>query len=73
MFPARGSSGRCAFQAPPGEQGLGQIRNGVLERSNVDVVNELVALITAQRAYEVNSRAIRVGDEMLKEANGLVR
>ena len=56
-----------------GEGGAGQITQGTLERSNVDVVNELVSLITAQRAYEVNSRAIRVGDEMLTEVNNLVR
>ncbi len=57
----------------PGDQGTGTITQGFLERSNVDVVGELVNLITAQRAYEINSRAIRVGDEMLQEVNNLVR
>ena len=44
-----------------------------LEGSNVEVVSELVSLITAQRAYEINSRAIRAGDEMLSSASDLVR
>ena len=45
----------------------------MLERSNVNVVNEMVNLITAQRAYEINSRAIKVGDEMLADATNLIR
>jgi flagellar basal-body rod protein FlgG len=57
----------------PGRNGMGQLRQGYLERSNVDVVNELVAMIVAQRAYEVNSRAIRSSDDMLSQANALVR
>jgi flagellar basal-body rod protein FlgG len=57
----------------PGQNGSGTIGQNLIERSNVNVVNELVSLITAQRAYEVNSRAIRVGDEMLADASNLVR
>jgi flagellar basal-body rod protein FlgG len=56
----------------PGQSGLGTIRQGFLERSNVQMVHELVNLITAQRAYEINSRAIRAGDEMLTTANRLI-
>ena len=52
----------------PGETGFGTIQGGFLEKSNVQMVTELVNLITAQRAYEVNSRAIKAGDEMLKNA-----
>jgi len=66
------SSGTATL-ANPGQSGTGTIGQNILERSNVNVVNELVSLITAQRAYEVNSRAIRVGDEMLSEAGNLVR
>ena len=51
-----------------GENGFGAIQSGFLEKSNVQMVTELVNLITAQRAYEVNSRAIKAGDEMLKNA-----
>ena len=56
----------------PGENGFGIIQSGFLEKSNVQIVTELVNLITAQRAYETNSRAIRVGDDMLQTANALV-
>lgn len=57
----------------PGESGFGTIQSGFLEKSNVQMVTELVNLITAQRAYEINSRAIKAGDDMLRTANGLVR
>jgi flagellar basal-body rod protein FlgG len=52
----------------PGESGFATIQAGFLEKSNVQMVIELVNLITAQRAYEVNSRAIKAGDEMLRNA-----
>lgn len=57
----------------PDDQGMGKLRQGFLEGANVEVVSELVSLITAQRAYEINSRAIRAGDEMLSTASDLVR
>ncbi|NND99002.1 MAG: flagellar basal-body rod protein FlgG [Pirellulaceae bacterium] len=57
----------------PGQDGFGQIRQRFVEGANVEVVSELVSLITAQRAYEINSRAIRAGDEMLSSASNLVR
>jgi flagellar basal-body rod protein FlgG len=57
----------------PGENGFGAIMPGFLEKSNVQMVTELVNLITAQRAYEINSRAIKAGDDMLSTATGLVK
>jgi len=57
----------------PGENGFGSIQSGFLEKSNVQMVTELVNLITAQRAYEINSKAIRAGDDMLRTANSIVR
>lgn len=57
----------------PGADGMGTIQSGFLEKSNVQMVMELVSLITAQRAYEINSRAIRAGDDMLNTANSLIR
>ncbi len=57
----------------PGESGFGTIQPGFLEKSNVQMVTELVNLITAQRAYEINSRAIRAGDDMLRTASQIVR
>ena len=62
-----------AITGNPGEQGFGMIQAGFQEKSNVQMVTELVNLITAQRAYEINSRAIKAGDEMLNTANQLVR
>jgi flagellar basal-body rod protein FlgG len=56
----------------PGGNGFGSLQGGFLEKSNVQMVNELVNLITAQRAYEVNSRAIKSGDDMLKNAIQIV-
>ena len=55
-----------------GESGFGTIQSGFLEKSNVQMVTELVNLITAQRAYEINSRAIKAGDDMLRTANAIV-
>lgn len=52
-----------------GEAGRGQIRQGMLESSNVNVVEELVDMIECQRAYEINSKMISAVDEMLKNAN----
>jgi flagellar basal-body rod protein FlgG len=52
-----------------GEGGRGHIRQGMLEASNVNVVEELVDMIEAQRAYEVNSKMISAIDEMLRNAN----
>lgn len=54
------------------QNGYGAIQAGFLERSNVQMVTELVNLIKAQRAYEINSRAIKAGDEMLTTANRLI-
>ncbi len=58
--------------AVAGQDGMGTIQGGFLERSNVQMVTELVNLITAQRAYETNSRAIKAGDDMLTTANRLI-
>ncbi len=52
----------------PGDSGYGTLQGGFLEKSNVQMVTELVNLITAQRAYEVCSRTIKAGDDMLRNA-----
>jgi flagellar basal-body rod protein FlgG len=57
----------------PGETGLGSIAQGFLEMSNVSVVDEMVNMITAQRAYETNSKVVQTADEMLQLANNLKR
>lgn len=50
----------------PGLDGFGEINQGVLELSNVDVVQELVSMITTQRAYEMNSKVVSTADQMLQ-------
>jgi flagellar basal-body rod protein FlgG len=66
------ASGAVSLQTP-GQNGTGALQSGYLEQSNVDVVGELVNLIQAQRAYEFNTKAITVADEMLSSTNDLVR
>jgi len=62
-----------AIPGKPGEQGLGPLAQGFLEASNVQLVDEFVNLIVAQRAYEANSKAIQASDEMLGIGNNLRR
>ena len=57
----------------PGLDGLGQLRQGFVEMSNVQLVEEMTDLITGQRAYEANSKAITTSDEMLQTVNALKR
>ncbi len=57
----------------PGDTGYGTVRNGVLEKANVEAVTELVNLIVAQRAFDMNSKSVKTSDEMLRTANELVR
>ncbi|MHB8079851.1 MAG: flagellar basal-body rod protein FlgG [Candidatus Krumholzibacteriia bacterium] len=57
----------------PGQDGIGEVAAGFLEMANVETVEELVSMITAQRAYELNSRSISVADEMLQTINQLRR
>lgn len=57
----------------PSQDGLGRIDQGALEVSNVQVVDEMVNMIIAQRAYEINSKAIQTSEEMAQIANNLKR
>ena len=70
---ARTASSGDPAAVQPTTAGAGMVKQGYLERSNVETVDELVSLIVAQRNYEVNSRAIRVSDEMLQQVNQLIR
>jgi len=62
-----------AVETDPGFNGSGQIESGFLETSNVTLVVEMTNLITAQRAYEANSKIIQSSDEILKTVNQLKR
>ena len=57
----------------PGEKNFGQVQQGYLEMSNVKVVEEMVNLIMAQRAYEVNAKSVQAADEMMQMSNNLRR
>jgi flagellar basal-body rod protein FlgG len=72
LYALTGASG-AELAGNPRDLGFGSLRQRFVEGSNVEVVSELVSLITAQRAYEINSRAIRAGDEMLSNTGQLVR
>ena len=65
LFKETQSSGQPTVAAP-GEPGFGTVAQGFLEASNVNPVSEITALITAQRAYEMNSRIVKAADEMLQ-------
>ena len=62
-----------ATTGTPGQVGFGTIAQGFLEQSNVSIVEELTQMIVAQRAYEVNSKAVQSADEMLQTANNMKR
>jgi len=57
------------IQANPGDPGVGLIRQGYLENSNVNIIQQITDLISAQRAYEMNSKSIETADQMLSAAN----
>jgi len=57
----------------PNENGFGSLAQGYLELSNVKIVEEMVNLIVAQRAYEVNAKAVQASDEMMQMSNNLRR
>lgn len=59
------SSGR------PGTQGFGFVQQGRLEMSNVNIVDEMVNMISAQRAYETNSKVVQAADQMLQQINSI--
>ena len=59
------------IEAVPGSDGIGAVVQGQLESSNVQVVEEMIDLISAQRAYEVNSKVVQATDQMLREATNM--
>jgi flagellar basal-body rod protein FlgG len=57
----------------PGVDGMGTVAQGYLEMSNVDVVEEMVNMITGQRAYEICSKSIKAADDMMQMTNNIRR
>ncbi|NII58506.1 flagellar basal-body rod protein FlgG [Sphingomonas aerolata] len=70
LFLETASSGQPTVAAP-GQPGFGDTLQGFVEASNVNPVSEITALITAQRAYEMNSRVVKTADEMLATSSQL--
>ncbi len=67
-----GASGQ-PYESTPGVDGSGTLAQGYLEGSNVDIAEEMINMIIAQRAYEINSKAIQTSDELLSMTNNLKR
>lgn len=72
LFVQTEPSGQPYF-GTPGMDGFGELLQGYLEQSNVDVVTEMVGLIEAQRAYETNSKMVQTADEMMSMTNSIKR
>ena len=70
MYAETAASGAPSAGAP-GTNGLGRLQQGFVETSNVNVVEELVSMISTQRAYELNSKAIQTSDQMLQRLGQL--
>jgi flagellar basal-body rod protein FlgG len=70
LYTASAGSGAATITTP-GEQGSGSIQQSYLEGSNVSVVDEMVRMIMAQRAYEINSKVVQTGDQMLSMTDNL--
>jgi flagellar basal-body rod protein FlgG len=67
------ASGDAVVGTPGGADGLGTIQQGMLEQANVNIVDEFVNMILAQRSYESNSRVVKAADEMLQGLNQLAQ
>ncbi len=73
LYLATTASGDPIVGTPGGSDGLGSLQQGTLEQSNVDVVQEFIQMILAQRSYEANSRVVTAADQMLQQLNSLSR
>jgi flagellar basal-body rod protein FlgG, Gram-negative bacteria/flagellar basal-body rod protein FlgF len=73
LFEQTSSSGNPITDNPGGNTGMGTLQQGYLENSNVDVVEEFVQMILAQRAYESNSKVVHVADDMYSQINNMIR
>jgi flagellar basal-body rod protein FlgG len=73
LFLATTASCDAIVGTPGGSEGLGPIVQGMLEQSNVSVVDEFVNMIVAQRSYEASSRVVNAADQMLQDINQLGR
>jgi flagellar basal-body rod protein FlgG len=73
LFLATEASGNAIVGVPGGNEGLGTIQQGSLEQSNVNVVEEFIEMIMAQRSYESNSKVVSAADQMFSDVNTMTR
>lgn len=73
LFLPTTASGDALLGTPGGSEGLGTIQQGALEQSNVNVVEEFVQMILAQRSYESNSKVVQAADQMFQDVNTMSR
>ncbi len=57
----------------PGENGMGVLAQGHLEKSNINIVEEMINIVQAQRAFDMNQKGVQAADEMMRQANQLQR
>jgi flagellar basal-body rod protein FlgG len=73
LFMPTDSSGEPVVANPGGQEGLGTLLQGYTEQSNVNIVEEFINLIVAQRAYEANSKVVKAADDMYSQVNNIPR
>jgi flagellar basal-body rod protein FlgG len=73
MFLPTTASGDAVLGTPGGNEGLGSLQQGYQEQSNVNVVEEFVQMILAQRSYESNSKVAQAADQMFQDVNAMSR
>ena len=71
LFTPTTASGDPIVGTPGGSEGLGSLQQGMLEDSNVNVVDEFIQMIVTQRAYESNSKVVQAADQMLQDVNSM--
>ena len=71
LFTPTTASGDPIVGTPGGSEGLGTLQQGMLEDSNINVVDEFIQMIVTQRAYESNSKVVQAADQMLQDVNSM--
>ncbi|HWP83813.1 MAG TPA: flagellar hook-basal body complex protein, partial [Terriglobia bacterium] len=73
LFLATTASGDPIVGTPGGSEGLGTLQQGMLEESNVNIVEEFVQMVLTQRSYEANSKVVQAADQMFQQVNNMAR
>jgi flagellar basal-body rod protein FlgG len=73
LFAPTDASGDPTLGTPGGQEGIGNLLQGYIEESNVNVVEEFINLIVSQRTYEANSKVVKAADDMYQQVNNMTR